>query len=155
MIIRDLMSSPVFTIREDKQLLAVHEIMRWAHVRHVPVVDAGGAVVGILSHRDLLGAAISSLAIKISEVERKQDLAARNVRNVMPPVKATISPGERVQRAAQIMRHNQIGCLPVVEHRKLVGIITEADLLEVVERPSDEAILESAPIEGHLDINRG
>lgn len=140
MIVRDLMSSPVFTIREDKRLRAVEEIMSWAHVRHVPVVDGQARLVGILSHRDLLGAAISSLAIKISEVERKQDLAAKEVRSVMHPVKATISPDERVQRAAQIMLRHQIGCLPVVEHEKLVGILTEADLLEVVARLTDEEV---------------
>lgn len=76
MVVRDLMSSPVFTIREDKRLRAVEEIMQWAHVRHVPVVDAEGRLVGIVSHRDLLAAAVSSLAIKISQAERAQHLAA-------------------------------------------------------------------------------
>lgn len=140
MVVRDLMSSPVFSIRADKKLFAAQEIMRWAHVRHVPVVDAQGALVGILSHRDILGAAVSSLAIKISEVERRQDLAAKEVGNVMNPVKATIDPNERIQRAAQVMRHFQVGCLPVLEHGKMVGIITEADLLEVIERLSDEVV---------------
>ena len=39
MLVRDVMSSPVFTIRDDKRLRAVEEMMKWAHVRHVPVVD--------------------------------------------------------------------------------------------------------------------
>ena len=62
MIVRDYMTKQVFTVRFDKKLLAVREIMNWAHVRHVPVVNASGAVVGIISHRDLLHAAISSVA---------------------------------------------------------------------------------------------
>lgn len=83
MIVRDLMSAPVFSIREDKRLLAAQEIMNWAHIRHVPVVDTQGVLTGILSHRDLLGAAVSSLAVRIAEAERRQDLAAKQVKNVV------------------------------------------------------------------------
>ncbi len=140
MVVRDLMSKPVFTIREDKHLRAVEEIMRWAHIRHVPVVDAGGRLVGIISHRDLLAAAVSTLAIKISPVERAQHLAASEVSNVMRKPAATIGPDDSVQRAAHLMRLHKIGCLPVLDREELVGIITEADLLGIVERLSDEAI---------------
>jgi acetoin utilization protein AcuB len=52
----------------------------------------------------------------------------------------TIGPDETVQRAAHVMRQNKIGCLPVLDGGMLVGIITEADLLGIVERLSDEAI---------------
>ncbi|MCG6958068.1 MAG: CBS domain-containing protein [Gemmatimonadetes bacterium] len=140
MIVRELMSFPVFTIRADKTLRAVQEIMDWAHIRHVPVVDAEGRLVGILSHRDILGAAISSLAIRIAEAERRQDLAAKEVQSVMQKVVATISPDERVQRAAQLMKQHRIGCLPVVDQGKLVGMITEADLLDLVVGLSDEVV---------------
>ena len=56
MRVRNLMSLPVFTIREDKRLRAVEEIMQWAHICHVPVADASGRPVGIICNRDLLGA---------------------------------------------------------------------------------------------------
>lgn len=140
MLICDLMSKPVFTIREDKHLQAVEEIMKWAHIRHVPVVDAQGRLVGIVSHRDLLGAAVSTLAVRISQAERTQHLAASRVNNMMRKPAATIGPDEPVQRAAQLMRQNKIGCLPVLDGEALVGIITEADLLGIVERLSDDAI---------------
>lgn len=128
------MSSRVFTIRDDKRLRAVEEIMKWAHIRHVPVVDGAGRLVGILSHRDLMRAAVSSLAVRISEVERAQHLAAGEVRAIMRKPPSTIGPSESVQRAAHLMRSQQVGCLPVVEGDRLVGIITEADLLAIVER---------------------
>ncbi len=134
MQVRDVMSSPVFTIRDDKRLRVVEEIMKWAHVRHVPVVDGGGRLVGILSHRDLMQAAVSSLAVRISEVERAQHLSATEVRTIMRRSPTTIGPAESVQRAAHLMRSRQVGCLPVVEGDQLVGIITEADLLAIVER---------------------
>jgi CBS domain-containing protein len=142
MLVRDLMSKPVFTIREDKHLRAVEEIMKWAHIRHVPVVDAGGRLVGIISHRDLLAAAVSTLATKISQVERGQHLAAIEARSLMHKPAATIGPGEAVQRAAHLMREYKFGCLPVVDDDRLVGIITEADLLGIVERLPDTALTE-------------
>jgi CBS domain-containing membrane protein len=134
MLVREFMSAPVFTVREDKHLRAVEEIMAWAHIRHVPVVSTNGRLVGILSHRDLLGAAISTLAIKISQAERKQHLAASEVRALMRQPVATIGPDEPVQVAARQMRAHKIGCLPVVEGDRLIGILTEADLLGIVER---------------------
>ena len=134
MQVRDVMSSPVFTIRDDKRLRAVEEMMKWAHVRHVPVVDGAGRLVGILSHRDLMRAAVSSLAVRIAEVERAQHMAAAEVRTIMRQPPSTIGPSESVQRAAYLMRSQQVGCLPVVEGDKLVGIVTEADLLAIVER---------------------
>lgn len=140
MLVHDLMSNPVFTIREDKHLRVVEEVMKWNHIRHVPVVDAHGRLVGIISHRDLLAAAVSTLAIRISQVERAQHLGASEVRNLMHAPVATIGPQEPIQRAAHLMRHHKIGCLPVLENEKLVGIITEADLLGIVERLSGEML---------------
>jgi CBS domain-containing protein len=141
MIVGDVMSKPVFTIRVDKHLRAVDEIMKWAHIRHVPVVDPQGRLVGIISHRDVLGAAVSTLAVKISEAERAQHLAASEVRQVMRKPAATIGPTAPVQEAARLMRSNKIGCLPVLSGDKLVGIVTAADLLGLVERLPDEAIV--------------
>jgi CBS domain-containing protein len=118
----------------------VEEIMKWAHIRHVPVVDARGRLVGIITHRDLLGAAVSTLAVTMSQADRAQYLAASEVRAVMRRPAATIGPEEAVQWAAHLMRLHKIGCLPVVEADRLIGIITEADMLGIVERLSDEAI---------------
>lgn len=140
MLVRELMSTTLFTIREDKRLQAVEEIMKWAHIRHVPVIDKSGRLVGILSHRDIVAAAVSTLAIKISEVERVQHLAASEVRQMMHQPTATIGPTESVQRAAHLLRAHKIGCLPVIDDGRLVGIITEADLLRIVEQMSDDAI---------------
>ena len=137
MLVKDVMSRKVFTIRADKRLRAVDEIMKWAHIRHVPVVEADGRLVGIVSHRDLMAATISSLQIKVSEVERAQHLAATEVRQLMHRPAATIGPTERVQRAAHLMRSLKIGCLPVTEDGHLVGIVTEADMLGIVERLPD------------------
>jgi CBS domain-containing membrane protein len=134
------MSTNVFTIKSDKHLRAVEEIMKWAHVRHVPVVHPDGRLAGVISHRDLMGAAISTLQVRISEIERVQHLSAIEVRQLMHHPTATIAPDERVQRAAHVMRSLKIGCLPVLEDQRLVGIVTEADLLHIVEELPDAAL---------------
>jgi CBS domain-containing protein len=140
MRVRDVMTTKVFSIQPNKHLRAVEEIMKWAHVRHVPVVDNHGRLVGIISHRDLMGAAVSTLQVKISEVERNQHNASIEVQQIMHHPTATIGPDERVQRAAHLMRSLKIGCLPVLEDQHLVGIVTEADLLHIVEELPDVAL---------------
>ena len=133
MLVRDCMTRQVFTVRSDKKLIAVREIMNWAHVRHVPVVDARGTLVGIISHRDLLYAAISSAAA-VSEVERTQHLWTVPIEKIMRTDVQTIGPDDSVRQAATLMRRSKIGCLPVVAGGKMVGIVSEHDLLGIVER---------------------
>lgn len=133
MQVRDYMTRQVFTVRSDKKMITVREIMNWAHIRHVPVVDPQGALVGIISHRDLLHAAISS-ATRVSEVERTQHLWAVSIDQVMRTEVQTIGPDEPVRNAATLMRRSKIGCLPVVADGKLTGIISEYDLLGIVEK---------------------
>ena len=133
MLVRDYMTPQVFTIRFDKKLIAVREMMTWAHVRHVPVVDASGGLVGIISHRDLLHAAVSSV-IATPEVERTRHLSAVPIVQVMKTEVQTIGPEDEVRKAALLMRKSKIGCLPVVSDGKLVGILSEYDLLGIVEK---------------------
>jgi CBS domain-containing protein len=132
-LVRECMATKVFTVRFDKKLIAVREIMNWGHLRHVPVVNASGEVVGIISHRDLLHAALSSVAAA-PEIERAQFLSTVPIVQVMKTTVQTIGPDEPVQQAARLMRQAKIGCLPVKEHGRLVGIISEYDLLGIVEK---------------------
>ena len=132
MRVRDHMAVKVFTIRVDKKLLAVDEIMGWAHIRHVPVVDAQGRLVGLLSQRDVLRASLSE--IKSTPVDRRSQLGHITIADVMRRDVLTIVPDAPVQEAARRMREHKYGCLPVVEENRLVGIISEHDLLGVVER---------------------
>jgi CBS domain-containing protein len=133
MQVRDYMTRQVFTVRNDKKMITVREIMNWAHVRHVPVVDAGGGLVGIISHRDLLHAAISSAAA-ISEVERTRFLWSVSIEQIMRTDVQTIDAEASVQKAATLMRRSKIGCLPVLADGRLAGIVSEYDLLGIVEK---------------------
>jgi CBS domain-containing membrane protein len=131
MRVQDYMTPKVFTLRADKKMIAVQEIMSWARIRHIPVVDAQNRVVGMISHRDLLHAALSSMAV-VAPVERSRHLGVIRIGDVMKAPVQTIGPEAPVQQAAQLMRDGKIGCLPVIVDEKLAGIISEYDLLGIV-----------------------
>jgi CBS domain-containing membrane protein len=132
MTVRDIMTTKLFTIRADQRLFVAGEIMEWAHTRHVPVVDPQGRLTGLVSHRDLLGASISSHASNIAAAERRQHLTQIAVGDVMHTPTRTTHPEVTVQEAAATLRTFHIGCLPVIEGGRLVGIVTAHDLLGVV-----------------------
>jgi CBS domain-containing membrane protein len=129
--VRDLMTTKVLTLQNDNKMIVVQQVMGWAHIRHIPVLDAQRHVVGIVSHRDLLHAAVSSVAAA-TPIERRQHLWAIRLADVMQTDVRTIAPDATIQEAAALMRAGKIGCLPVVEGGQLVGIISEYDLLGVV-----------------------
>ncbi len=133
MRVRGIMTTKVLTITPEKTTLVVQEIMDWAKVRHVPVVDRHRRVIGIVSRGDILRASLSSVDDHFSEVERKQYLTQVHVAAVMHQHVLTIDPDALVQEAAGLLRRTRIGCLPVVEEDRLVGIVTPYDLLRLVE----------------------
>ena len=133
MRVKDIMTEKVHTVRLDRKTIVAEEIMEWANVRHVPVVDAKDAVVGILTHRDLLRVSISALTTSLAKIEKRQHLSMIPIEDVMQRDVRLISPGASVRLAARIMHEERFGCLPVVEKGKLVGIVTEADLLSILE----------------------
>ena len=136
MHVRDIMSSPVFAVGHTDNLKVVEEVMEWKHVRHLPVVNDDGHLVGLITHRDLLRACVSSVA-DIPRQEQDQLLRGIPVRQMMQSEVLTVAPDSDVTAAARTMLERKIGCLPVVEDGRLVGILTEADflryLLEILE----------------------
>jgi CBS domain-containing membrane protein len=143
MQVRDIMTTKVFTIGADKKAFVAKEIMEWAHIRHIPVVDSGNHVVGIISHRDILRASLSALGTRFAEAERRQHLSDEPALAIMHHPVRTIAPDTSVQEAAGMMRQFKFGCLPVVEEERLIGIVTEYDILRLVEQLPPNAL--SAP----------
>jgi len=125
--VRTVMTSKVTTVRREDTMEIADGIMCMGRIRHLPVVD-GGEVVGVMSQRDLYRSALgTALALGI---QRPQELMrAVAVGDVMSAPAVTIGPDASVQEAAQAMAEQRIGCLPVVEAGRLVGILTETDVL--------------------------
>lgn len=126
--VRDLMTERPCVIGPDDDLATVRDLMYERHVRHLPVVNAEGELVGLVSHRDLLRLSVVDQPDLPPFVE--QELLARlRAQDVMVSCVERVSPDTDLQEAAQIMYENKFGCLPVVEGERLVGIITEADFV--------------------------
>jgi len=127
--VADLMTRRVVTIAPSDSLAAAWEAMRRYGIRHLPVVDARGALAGLVSHRDLLAASPSSLAFGAFP-DRVRLLARAHAADVMETHLSTARPDEAAAAAGRRMRRHRIGCLPVVDERgRLVGIVTEDDFL--------------------------
>lgn len=133
MFIRDIMTSDVRSVRDDKKLLAARTIMDFHRIRHLPVVNVHGDLVGLLTRGSLVAAAASCLEHRVPRVERDRRLAHAQVTDVIVRDPITIAPDAHVYTAAHLMASRKIGCLPVVEDGRLVGIVSEIDLLRVLE----------------------
>lgn len=129
-LVKHLMTSPVVTFFAEQTLPLADEIMRLKHFRHLPVVDDAGHLVGLISHRDLLAAEISTQ----TGLGRAQRLAIQEdvrVRDIMTAEIWTVGPEVRASTAAATLLDHRYGCLPVVEaDGRLVGIVTERDFLK-------------------------
>ena len=119
--VEQFMTTDLFTVRPDDLVDFAASLMDWKHVRHVPVEDDTGKLVGLVSHRALLRI--------VARGEQEDEPVA--VRNIMNPNPATISPDRRTVDAIRLMRELKVACLPVVKDQKLIGVVTEADLIGV------------------------
>jgi CBS domain-containing membrane protein len=124
--IGDLMTRDLITLHPDQSLFVAEEIMTLRQIRHLPVVDDAGALVGLITHRDLLAAQYSVLiqASGFPAVARARDVMREDVWTVTSTMPAI--------EAAFTLRDHRFGCLPVVDDGKLVGIVTEADFLALL-----------------------
>jgi CBS domain-containing membrane protein len=127
-LVRDLMTEKVYTLGPGDNLVALEDLMDARRVRHVPIVDRDGDLVGLVTNRDLFRNVLGRLDDLPMSVERDL-LRGRRVREIMTTEPETVEPETRLADAASILLENKIGCLPVVEGTHLVGILTEADFV--------------------------
>jgi CBS domain-containing protein len=95
--------------------------MEWRHIRHVPVEDENGRLVGLVTHRGLLR--------QLSRGSTARDATSMTVREIMKPNPTSVTSTTPTLEAIEIMRRTGIGCLPVVDDNQLVGIVTSYDFL--------------------------
>lgn len=131
--VRDLMTREVKTLRPEDKLSLAEELMKVGGFRHVVIVDEGDEVVGVVSHRDIVYGVLSWTLGEGRHAHAKtlERIAAKEImqRNV-----ATVGPEVALSEAAGRMRERVIGCLPVVDSDRLIGILTEGDLLAYLAR---------------------
>ena len=117
------MTTDLFTVHPEDVVDFAASLMDWRHIRHVPVEDNDGNLVGLVSHRSLL----RMVGKGMSGAER----APVPVKDIMIEDPVCVTPTTPTLEAIEHMRTHRIGSLPVVEDGRLVGIITERDLIRV------------------------
>jgi CBS domain-containing membrane protein len=128
--VEQIMAKNPATLDRNDTLDLADDVMSVGRIRHMPVIEEGN-VVGIISQRDLFR---SALVKALGFGSKTQTVISRTikVKEIMTNHVITISPDASVKEAARVMIERKIGCLPVVEDEKLVGLVTETDILRYV-----------------------
>lgn len=130
-VIREIMMRSPVTLRPDDTVDLANDVIYLGRIRHIPIVD-GGDLVGLLSERDLVGAA-ATLIFGLTQRGKAALLKTLPIGKVMKKHVVTVAPDTTIREAAQLMADKKIGCLPVVCDGSLVGLVTTTDILRYVE----------------------
>ncbi len=126
--IEELMTRNPHTLVSDDTLMDAKKLMQEKEIRHIPVVSAEGKLLGIVTHRDILAAQESSL----NDIDNCSDITlATPLKDVMHTNIMTVVPQAGLRESATYMQKHKVGCLPVVQDKKLVGIITDTDFVTI------------------------
>jgi len=132
MLVQDVMQPTVVTVEPRTTLPVALRLVQQRGIRHLPVVE-GDKLVGIVSDRDLKRAMASS-ASSLERHELTYLLDRLTLEEIMTRAVITIAPMFPVEEAARVMVKERISALPVTEGGRLVGIVTETDVLDLFVR---------------------
>jgi CBS domain-containing protein len=130
-----VMSTQIYTVRPDDPVEMVASIMDWHRVRYVPVEDDDGYFAGLVTYRALI------------RLVGRADVEKLTVRDIMRTDVKTVTPETPTIEAVYLVRKNQIGCVPVVVDRRLLGVLTAADFLPLYDKLIDEMLKEDRTLD--------
>ena len=147
MQVKDLMSRQVVTIAPSNSCLEAVVRMHGTRVRHLPVVNSDGVLVGVVTDRDLRHHLFSPRVFnEVGETAVETLLRTVPVADVMSTSVITVEPSDQLMDAARLMLEEKVGSLPVVEGGRVVGILTETDMLRQICRADAACSPECADI---------
>ena len=129
MLVRDRMTPNPITAQPETTHKQAAELMREHDIHHLPVVDKRGRLVGIIVEDDLF-AAQPSPATTLSIYEIHSLLSKLELKEIMRRPVYTVTGECSLEEAAGLMLKHDIGCLPVMEADRVVGIITDSDIFQ-------------------------
>lgn len=124
MIVEEIMKKEVSTLSPESSIADAIQLMKSKKIRHLPILDKEEQIVGIVTDRDIKEATSPIFHYE----EHKEDLK-RALSTIMKTELITAHPLDFVEEVAAIFYEHNIGCLPIIQDQKLVGIVTETDLL--------------------------
>ena len=120
--VEQFMSTDLLTVRPEDIVDLAASMMNWKDIRHIPVEDDAGKLVGIVSYHDLLE------LLATDELKNKDEIV---IRDVMETDLTTVSPETSSLEALKLLQQKNVGCLPVIKKGKLVGVVNTHDFLKI------------------------
>jgi CBS domain-containing protein len=130
-LVREIMMGNPVTLKPADTLDLANDVISLGRIRHIPVVE-DGRLVGLLSERDLMGPAVTTI-FGLKQKSKTALLKSFLIKDVMTQKVVTVMPETPIKDAAHLMREKKIGCVPVVSAGALVGLLTTTDILRYVE----------------------
>ena len=123
------MTSDLYTVGAEDPIEMVANLMLWERIRHVPVEDKDHRLIGLVSYRGVLRHLAGGTRSRIT-----------SVRDIMKTEVTTVTPQTPTIEALRTMRRYRIGCLPVIQEDRLVGVITEEDFMDIASKLLEEQL---------------
>ena len=130
-VVREIMMGSPVTLKPEDTLDLANDVISLGRIRHIPIAD-GGRLVGIITERDLIGAAASQI-FGLKQKSKSALLKSVLLKDVMKKRVVTVAPETPIKDVAHLMADKKIGCLPVISEGLLVGLVTTTDVLRYVE----------------------
>ena len=129
--VRSRMKTELVTLGPEETLREAVTLELQRKIRHIPIVDGNGALLGIVTDRDIKRALPSPLTGQLAREEYDSVLDETKLSKVMTRDPMHVTPDTTLADAVKLMFEKKVGGLPVVEHGKLVGIFTQTDALKL------------------------
>ena len=129
--VREIMMGSPVTLKPQDTLDLANDVIALGRIRHNPVVE-DGRLVGIISERDLIGAAASQI-FGLKQKRKSALLKSVLIKEVMKKRVVTTAPDTPIKDVAHLMAEKKIGCVPVVSAGAVIGLVTTTDILRYVE----------------------
>jgi CBS domain-containing protein len=126
--VAEIMTREPYTLGPDDSLATARELLAEHHIRHIPIVSEEGLLIGLVSQRDVLAAADSSVLSPGGGGSSEGHVALSAI--MTSPVQ-TADESASLRGAAMHLQKNKLGCLPILRQARLVGIITDSDFVAI------------------------
>ncbi len=127
MIVEEIMISKLYTLEKENTIEEAIHLMKENRIKHIPIVDRDMRLIGIVTDRDIKEAIPS-----IFFFDDNREILQKPLESIMTTEVITGHPLDFVEEVAAIFYESKIGCLPILKDKRLVGIITQTDLLHTL-----------------------
>jgi CBS domain-containing protein len=130
--LKEIMVHDPITVNIDEPFFKIAEIFKEKNIRHIPIVNTQGIIMGIMSQRDFNRIASPEKTASGEYVYNMNDLAKYAIKQHIIHEVLTLTPDDTIERAVELMAEKKLGCIPIVDQaKKVIGIVTAIDALKL------------------------